>query len=128
MESNIVSQNGDIRDKDYGRPRRSFDMSDSEDRLFDQLDEDEKYLFDLARVMLFLKGYRKESLVLGYYLVSMLAKEVSRRTQIPFTSVRFLLPDEFILLLEGKLQPSLAELKERQKYMVFITGPEGTEI
>jgi hypothetical protein len=34
--------NGDAMDQDDGRPRRSFDMRDSEGRLFDQLDADEK--------------------------------------------------------------------------------------
>jgi hypothetical protein len=33
--------NGDNRDKDDGRPRRSFDMRESEGGLFDQLDEEE---------------------------------------------------------------------------------------
>jgi len=34
--------NGDARNQDDGRPRRSFDMRDPEGRLFDQLDADEK--------------------------------------------------------------------------------------
>jgi phosphoenolpyruvate synthase/pyruvate phosphate dikinase len=93
-----------------------------------ELNKDEKYLFDLASEMLFLKGYRKETLVLGYYLIGRLAKEVSKRTHIPFNSVRFLLPKEFVLLLEDKFDLPLKELIERQKYMVFITGPKDTEI
>ena len=34
--------NGDAREQDDGRPRRSFDMRESEGRLFDQLDADER--------------------------------------------------------------------------------------
>lgn len=34
--------NGDARSKDDGRPRRSFDMHESEGRMFQQLDDDEK--------------------------------------------------------------------------------------
>ncbi len=34
--------NGDARSKDDGRPRRSFDMRESEGRMFKQLDDDEK--------------------------------------------------------------------------------------
>jgi hypothetical protein len=34
--------NGDARKQDDGRPRRSFDMRESEGRLFDQLDADER--------------------------------------------------------------------------------------
>jgi hypothetical protein len=34
--------NGDTRAQEDGRPRRSFDMRNSEGRMFDQLDADEK--------------------------------------------------------------------------------------
>ena len=34
--------NGDAQGRDDGRPRRSFDMSDDEGRLFDQLDDEER--------------------------------------------------------------------------------------
>jgi len=40
--------NGDVRAKDDGRPRRSFDMRESEGRMFDQLDEDEKAVVQRA--------------------------------------------------------------------------------
>ncbi|MFW6154907.1 MAG: hypothetical protein ACOC95_06800 [Planctomycetota bacterium] len=38
--------NGDNRARDDGRPRRSFDMSDGEGRLFDQLDAEERALLE----------------------------------------------------------------------------------
>jgi hypothetical protein len=41
--------NGDVRKKDGNRPRRSFDMRESEGRLFDQLDEDEKLVVENAQ-------------------------------------------------------------------------------
>ncbi|MBM3213153.1 hypothetical protein FJZ33_13095 [Candidatus Poribacteria bacterium] len=40
--------NGDNRNKDDGRPRRSFDIRESEGRLFQQLDEDEKIVVEKA--------------------------------------------------------------------------------
>jgi hypothetical protein len=40
--------NGDTRGKDDGRPRRSFDMHESEGRMFQQLDDDEKSVVEKA--------------------------------------------------------------------------------
>lgn len=40
--------NGDTRKADDGRPRRSFDMRESEGRMFDQLDEDERLVVGQA--------------------------------------------------------------------------------
>lgn len=40
--------NGDARQKPDGRPRRSFDLRESEGRLFDQLDADEKIVVEKA--------------------------------------------------------------------------------
>lgn len=40
--------NGDARQKADGRPRRSFDMRESEGRLFDQLDDDERIVVEKA--------------------------------------------------------------------------------
>jgi hypothetical protein len=40
--------NGDTRDKEGGRPRRSFDMRKDEGRLFDQLDEEERKVVNQA--------------------------------------------------------------------------------
>jgi len=41
--------NGDVRKKDDGRPRRSFDMREAEGRLFEQLEADEKAVVEQAR-------------------------------------------------------------------------------
>lgn len=41
--------NGDVRKKDDGRPRRSFDMREVEGRLFEQLDEEEQMVVEQAR-------------------------------------------------------------------------------
>lgn len=40
--------NGDVRQKDDGRPRRSFDMREAEGRLFEQLEADEKTVVEQA--------------------------------------------------------------------------------
>lgn len=40
--------NGDARNQEDGRPRRSFDMRDSEGRMFDQLDAEEKLVVEQA--------------------------------------------------------------------------------
>jgi hypothetical protein len=40
--------NGDVRKKDDGRPRRSFDMRESEGRLFEQLETEEKAVIEQA--------------------------------------------------------------------------------
>ena len=92
------------------------------------LSGDEKYLFDLARKILLLKGYRKEALILAYYLAGLIVKEAAKRTQMPFTDLRFLSVYEFMDFLNGKLKPSIDELRERKKYMVFITSREGLKI
>ena len=44
--------NGDARKQSDGRPRRSFDMRESEGRLFDQLDEDDKLVVEKAALIL----------------------------------------------------------------------------
>ncbi len=44
--------NGDTRKADDGRPRRSFDMRESEGRMFDQLDEDERQVVQQAASIL----------------------------------------------------------------------------
>ena len=40
--------NGDVREKDDGRPRRSFDMREAEGRLFEQLEMEEKSVVEQA--------------------------------------------------------------------------------
>ena len=45
--------NGDVRDSEGGRPRRSFDMHSEESRLFDQLDEEEKKVISQASSIAF---------------------------------------------------------------------------
>jgi len=40
--------NGDVRNKDDGRPRRSFDMREAEGRLFEQLEAEEKAVVEKA--------------------------------------------------------------------------------
>jgi len=40
--------NGDVRQKDDGRPRRSFDMREAEGRLFEQLEDEEKAVIEQA--------------------------------------------------------------------------------
>ena len=92
------------------------------------LDEDERYLFDLAREILLLKGYRKEVLVLSYYLAGLLVKELAKLTHLPFNLLRFLTPEELFALFEGSFKPSLEGLQERKKYLVYFSNVKGTEI
>jgi len=47
--------NGDVRKNPDGRPRRSFDMRETEGRLFDQLDSEEKTVIEQAASLVFTK-------------------------------------------------------------------------
>ncbi|MDO8627113.1 MAG: PEP-utilizing enzyme [Candidatus Diapherotrites archaeon] len=92
------------------------------------LTADEKYFFDLAREIVFLKAYRKETLILSYYLVSELVKVVSKNSNFPFTALRHLTPKEFSDVLLGKKFTSLVELNQRRKYSVVIASENNWKV
>lgn len=89
------------------------------------LSKEEKVLFKLAREMVYLKGTRKEALVLSYYLLDLLAREFARRTFVPITELRCLTPTELIDWMKKGIQPPLSELKERKRIAVLVSTPKG---
>jgi phosphohistidine swiveling domain-containing protein len=92
------------------------------------LDAQEKYLFDLARKIIFLKGYRKEVLVLSYFLLGELVKEVSRRTLIPFNELRTMTPEEVNLLLAKGKHPSVKELRARKNHVLCVSTDQSKTV
>ncbi|MDO8626888.1 MAG: PEP-utilizing enzyme [Candidatus Diapherotrites archaeon] len=85
------------------------------------LTADETHLFELSRKTVFIKGYRKESLVMSFYLASRIVKEISKQFFLPFNDLRFCTPQEIITLLEKGVHPSAKELSERRNYSVNIS-------
>ncbi|MDO8626887.1 MAG: PEP-utilizing enzyme [Candidatus Diapherotrites archaeon] len=87
------------------------------------LSDEDAYYFDLGRNVVFLKGLRKEVLILSYYLLAMLVKEMSKRYFIPFNDLRFCTIEEIRALLEKEKIPSIKELSQRKDYcVIFRTG------
>jgi len=65
------------------------------------------------------------SLEANYYIDEIM-KELSRRSGLPYNSVRYLVPQEYSLALAGKI--SLISLKNRQKFMGIIYTEQGIRI
>ena len=92
------------------------------------LDKEDRYYFDLAREVVFQKGYRKEIMVLSFYLTGLVLKEVARRKALPFKLLRFCTVEEIVKLLEKGKAPSVEELKERRHYLAVVTTRNKREI
>ncbi len=84
------------------------------------LTREEAYFFDLGRNVVFLKGLRKEVMILSFYLVAMLVKEMSKRFYIPFRELRFCTIQEIRDLLVKGTHPPIFELSERRNYCVVF--------
>ncbi len=87
-----------------------------------QLTPDEKYWVEFAGKTVFLKGYRKEAMILSYYLVDLIAKEASRRTFVPLNDLWFFTAEEFSAFLKTGKRLLKVETKKRQHYLVFLSG------
>jgi len=87
------------------------------ERLFKKFKIDRKHrlLFKFFEDLVFLKGYRKDSLFFGCYTRDKILKEISRRTKIPIKFLRYLYPWEFNLSLFSK-KSIVKILKERYRY------------
>ena len=79
----------------------------------------EKYLFDCARRIILLKGYRKDAAFKAYCLMEKWLYETGARFGLSVKEMRLLTPDETKRMLSQNAVP--AGLAERYSYYVFVT-------
>lgn len=90
-----------------------------------KLNQEEKYLFWLARQFSFIKNYRKDVLYRSYYENDFLIKEIGRRLSLSLKQVKHILPQEMPEALLNKKYDS-ALLNQRMKYSVLTFRPKLT--
>ncbi len=83
------------------------------------LDSKYKFLFEVARDVVYLKGFRKDMMYKAYCYMEKLLREIAKRSKLSLLEVRFLLPPEMKNLLEtGNVDREL--LEKRQKFCVIV--------
>ena len=85
-------------------------------------DGEYKFLFALARELLYLKDYRKDALFKSYYHMDKLIREIGRRLSLSVVQVKHILPSEMEnVLLKRKF--SIREINKRIKYSALLYQP-----
>lgn len=78
------------------------------------LNENERKVFEVAKGFVFSKGYRKDAMCKYYYCMEHVYAEVGRRLHLSVSDMRFVYPQEFDDLLDGKIPSEL--LRARREY------------
>ena len=89
-------------------------------RLFRKLKIDKyyKHLFKIAQDIIFLKGYRKDCLFLGLYVLDQILKELAKRKGLSLMQMKYVWPDEIEdVVFKDKLRAN--ELNEKRKFSVL---------
>jgi phosphohistidine swiveling domain-containing protein len=82
-----------------------------------ELNEHDRELFEVARGVIFTKGYRKDSMFKLFSRIELFYREISRRLHLSLTDIRFCFPHEFDKLMSSNSE-FIKKLKERQKFSV----------
>lgn len=83
-----------------------------------KLDAHHKKLFQEARYIVWLKGYRKDCMYFGAYVINQLIKELARRLYISFHQAEYMYREEFgQALLKKKFNAQ--ELAQRAKFSII---------
>ncbi len=93
-----------------------------------KLSREDEYFFDLAREIIFLKGFRKEIMVCSFYLISKLCKVVSKKHFIPKNLLGFLTRRELREHLMKKIPFNQKELLKRSKLMTVVSDVNGDKV
>lgn len=100
--------------------RKFFHIKNRRAKLFLKLgfNEKEKKLFNIAKDIVWLKGWRKDTMYFGSYVLDKIAKEIGKRLGLSLNQVRFFCDYEIRnALLKNKF--SANELNERYKFSVI---------
>ena len=92
-----------------------------------KLDAKHRALFDQARVIVWLKAYRKDCMYYGAFTANELLRELARRCAISFTQAEFLAYPEYgPALLKHQINPT--ELMERKRFSVIYGTWDGIAV
>ena len=88
---------------------------------------EERAIFEVARDIVWLKGWRKDCMYFGTYVLDKIAKEIGRRLGLSLKQVRYFCDWEIEdALLKNKFNPN--ELNERAKFSLIISNSKKVKI
>ncbi len=83
-----------------------------------KIDKRHMHLFKVAQDIVFLKGWRKDILFLGFYAADQILKELAKRKGLSLMQMKYIWPSEIEdVVLRDKI--SVDELNERKKFSVL---------
>jgi len=123
----ILNENQNI-DKLINHHEKQFDKIKEKQKQWIKeipLDKKHQHLIQVAKDIVFQKGFSKEHQYLVWYSLSVLLKEVAKRNYITLKQVRYFLPAEVPEAIQGKeFDPN--ELNERYKYSLIYIDASGS--
>lgn len=93
-----------------------------------KLNREDEYFFDLAKEIIFLKGFRKEVLVCSFYLISKLKEVVAKKHFVSKSLLGFLTRRELRNHLLERIPFNEKELLKRAKLMVVVSNVQGDKV
>lgn len=125
----LVANNADIKRSLENIARRANELEHRQEQLIRELGIDHKHaeLFEVAKGIVFTKGFRKDCLYHGCYCMEPLLREIAKRLGLKLKQVRRMMPWEIPLALQGG-PFSKEELDERFHHYVLYTHDGKQEV
>jgi phosphoenolpyruvate synthase/pyruvate phosphate dikinase len=116
----LVKQNADLRGMLEKQSKQAASIEEKQEKLVAELGLDQHHarLIEIARGLVFTKGFRKDCLYHGMWCLEPLLEELEKRLRLPLKLVRRLMPWEIRPALV-KRQYSREALEERWKHYVY---------
>lgn len=84
-----------------------------------KIDKKDQQIFDIAADIVFLKGYRKDCMFFGFYVLDRILREISRRLYVSLNQLHTMAYWEVIDILNGNAEVDTTELNARAKFSVI---------
>lgn len=130
MWAGLIRENINPRKLIKEKQNRPREIQKRRTALFKKLDisPQMKMTYDVAADITFLKGYRKDCVYFGFYIIDHLFKEIAKRLGMSLSEVHWLTYQEIIDLLNGNKNLDKSEIIKRTQTTILYWNSRKTKI